>query len=243
MSDPGSYVKEILGLSIETGMRPASTASPLDIVSAVRDLMTKENAGSVVVVENNRPVGIVTERDILQRVIKPGKNPDMTVANDIMSKPLVTIEADRTIGDALELLRRHNIRRVVVTRDEALVVLSTERQLLEIAHSQYLMQRIVPPKAVDDYAGHKIRIAYVSTYPPRECGVAMYTQHLVKAMSTFSTGSVMSPVVVAINDRGGHYNYEFRVKSQIEANHIDSYEKAAQYINTSNVDVLSGLFV
>lgn len=232
-------MKEVLGLSIETTMRPAITASPLDIVASVMYVMTMENVGAVIVVEDNRPVGIVTERDILRRVIMPKRNPDATVVNDVMSKPLVTIEADRTIGDALELLRQHNIRRVAVTRDTALVGVSTERRMLEIAHSHYLTQRTVPLKAVDDYVVQKIRIAYVSTYPPRECGIATYTQHLVNATSTFCTRAVMSPVVVAINDRGGYYDYEFRVKSQIEVDHIESYEKVARYINASDVDVVN----
>lgn len=240
MSDAGSYSKKILGLSVETGMMPAPTISPLDVVSTVINLMIRENAGSVVVVEDNKPVGIVTERDVLQRVIQTGKNPELTVVNDIMSSnPLVTIEMNRTIGDALELLHKHNIRKVIVTREGALVGLSTERRLLEIAHSHYLLQAILPPKPVGDYDVHKIRIAYVSTYPPRECGIATYTKHLVDATSTFCARVVTSPVVVAINERGGHYDYESRVKSQIEANVFDSYEKVARYLNASNVDVVN----
>ena len=46
-------------------------------------------------------------------------------------------------------------------------------------------------------------------------------------------------MVVAVNDRGGHYDYEIRVKSQIDANDIQSYEKVAQYINASDVDVVN----
>ena len=104
MSETGSYLKEVLSLSVETNMRPAPpTVSPLDVTSTVMDLMAKENVGSIVVVENNQPVGIVTEKDMLQRVLKAGKNLELTLVKDVMSKPLVTIEAERTIADALEI--------------------------------------------------------------------------------------------------------------------------------------------
>jgi polysaccharide biosynthesis protein PslF len=240
MSEADSYSKKILGLSVETGMIPAATVSRVEVVSTVINLMIRESAGSVVVLENNKPVGIVTERDILERVIQAGKNPELTVVNDIMSSnPLVTIEVDRTVGDALELMHKHNIRKVVVTREGALAGLSTERRLLEIVHSHYMLQAILPAKPVDDYEVHKIRIAYVSTYPPRECGIATYTKHLVDATSTFCARVVTSPVVVAINERGGIYDYEPRVKSQIEADVFDCYEKVARYINASNVDVVN----
>ncbi len=239
MRETSSYLKEVLGLSVETNMRPAPpTVSLLDATSTVMDLMAKENVGSIVVVENNQPVGIVTEKDILQRVLKLGKNLELTLVKDVMSKPLVTIEAERTIADALESLHRHSIRRLIVTREGALVGLTTERRLLEVAHGYYMMKGRVP-ETVDDYEVHRIKIAYVSTYPPRECGIATYTKHLVDATSTFCTRVVTSPVVVAINERGGHYDYEIRVKSQIDAPDIQSYEKVAQYLNASDVDVVN----
>jgi len=240
MGETGSYLKEVLDLSVETNMRAAPpTVSPLDAASTVMDLMAKENVGSIVVVENNQPVGIVTEGDMLQRVLKVGKNLELTLVRDVMSKPLVTIEAGRTIADALEMLQRNNIRRLIVTREGALVGLTTERRLLEIAHGHHMMRGRGPLEIVDDHEVHRIRVAYVSTYPPRECGIATYTKHLVDATSAFCARAVMSPVVVAVNDRGGYYDYEIRVKSQIDADDIQSYEKAAQYINASDVDVVN----
>jgi glycosyltransferase involved in cell wall biosynthesis/CBS domain-containing protein len=240
MTETGSYLKGVLSLTVETNMRPTPpTVSPLDVTSTVMDLMAKENVGSIVVVENSQPVGIVTEKDMLYRVLKAGKNLELTLVKDVMSEPLVTIEAERTIADALETMHRHNIRRLIVTREGALVGLTTERRLLEIAHGHYVMKGLGPLETTDDYEVHRIRVAYVSTYPPRECGIATYTSHLVDAISAFCTRVVTPPVVAAINDRGGHYDYEIRVKSEIDANDIQSYEKVAQYINTSDVDVVN----
>ena len=221
-------------------MRPAPpTVSPLDVTSTVMDLMAKENVGSIVVVENDQPQGIVTEKDLLYRVLKAGKNPELTLVKDAMSKPLVTIDADRTLADALEAMHKHNIRRLIVTRAGVLVGLTTERRLLEIAHGHYVMKSLVPLETTDDYEVHRIRVAYVSTYPPRECGIATYTKNLVDAISAFCTRVVKPPVIAAINERGGLYSYESRVKSQIDANDIQSYVKVAEDINASDVDVVN----
>jgi len=240
MGKTGSYSEEVLSLSVETNMRSAPpTVSPSDTTSTVMDLMTKENVGSIVVVEKDQPVGIITEKDILQRVIRPGKNLELTLAKDVMSEPLVTIDAARTIADALETLRRHKIRRLIVTREGALVGLTTERRLLEIAHGHYVMKGLGSLETAGAHELHKIRVVYVSTYPPRECGIATYTKHLVDAVSTFCARAVTSPAVIAVNDRGGHYDYEIRVKSQIDANDTQSYEKAARYINASDADVVN----
>jgi len=95
--------------------------------------MIKDNIGAVVVVEKGRPVGIITEKDLLEKVIKPLKDMDLTLAGDTMSKPLITIESDRPMKEALELMRKHNIRRLVVTKEGALLGLVTERRFLEVA--------------------------------------------------------------------------------------------------------------
>ena len=60
------------------------------------------------------PVGVVTEKDML-RVLKSKKNLELIPAKDIMAKHPVTIKAEQTVADALELLHRHNIRRLIIT--------------------------------------------------------------------------------------------------------------------------------
>jgi glycosyltransferase involved in cell wall biosynthesis/CBS domain-containing protein len=240
MDETGSYLKDVLSLPLETNMRAAPpTVSALDTVSTVMDLMEKENVGSIVAVENNLPVGIITEKDMLQRVIRPGKDLELTRVRDVMSEPLITIEAERTIADALEALSKHNIRRLIVTRKGVLVGITTERRLLEITHAHYVMKDRGLLRNVVEYEAHKIRIAYVSTYPPRECGIATYTRHLVDATSTFCARAVRSPAVVAVNEKGGHYDYGIAVKVQINADEVESYEKAAEYINSSDIDIVN----
>jgi glycosyltransferase involved in cell wall biosynthesis/CBS domain-containing protein len=235
-----SYFKEVLGLSVTANMRQAPpTVSLHEPASTVLDLMTRKNIGFVVVVENNRPVGVVTDKDMLQRGVRVGKDLELTPVKDIMSKPPVMIEAEQTVADALELLHRHNIRRLIITLRDAVVGVTTAKILLEFVQSQYELKRHEPPEPMMDPAARKIRVAYVSTYPPRECGIATYTKHLVESVSWFCSGAVTSPIIVAMNDRDAHYNYEIRVRAQIDADDTRSYEKVAQYLNASDVDVVN----
>ena len=238
MAGPESR-SDVLNLSVETNMRPQPpVVSPQESISHVMELMTRENIGSVVVSERDALLGIVTEKDILHKVLRLGKDPDLTLANDAMSKPLITIESDRTINEALSLLEKHSIRRLAVTRGGLLIGLTTERRLLEIAHNNYLMHNQIPVQKTGGF-DKKIRIGFISTYPPRECGIATFTSHLADAISTFCTGAVKSTFVVALNDKRESYAYENRVKYQIEADDHDSYENAAEYVNASDIDVVS----
>jgi len=231
---------DVLSLSVEINMRPGPpTVSHLDSTSRVMELMAKENVGSIVVLEGDDPVGIVTEKDILQRVLKFRKNPELTPAKDVMSKPLITIDHDKTIADALKSLEEHRVRRLIITRKGTMIGLTTERRLLEIAHGHYLMKERGLPQKTADHDGKKIKVVFISTYPPRECGIATFTSHLVDSISTFCGQAVTPPVIVALNDKGELYDYETRVKYQINAGELASYEKTADYINASDIDVVN----
>ena len=121
-----------LNLPVSVNMRrPPVTVSLSESVSNLMFKMINENIGAVVVVNKGRAVGIITEKDVLKRGIMSGKDIYETRAKDVMSKPLVSIEADRPIKEALELMRKHSIRRLAVTKNEALVGLVTEKRLLE----------------------------------------------------------------------------------------------------------------
>ena len=81
------------------------------------------------------------------------------------------------------------------------------------------------------------RIAYVSTYPPRECGIANYTKDLVDAIDGLH--EFKSSVVIAINEKGGIYKYDRRVRFQIERDSVDDYVQAVRYVNLSEVDLIN----
>lgn len=211
--------------------------SPLDPVSTVLSHMMKEEIGAVIVAEDNRPIGIITEKDMLIRVFHAGRDLISTRASEIMSSPLVTLDSQGSIKDGLDLIREHDIKRLVVTDGEYLVGLTTERRLLEIVHEQYIIQNSNRMNRVLSDDGIKINVGYVSTFPPRQCGIATYTYDLVDAISRlYVTGQ---SGIIAINDKGGFYDYSSLVKFQIDREDTDSYRRAAENVNNSEIDIVN----
>lgn len=86
------------------------------ILYEIAKVMTEKNIGSVIVVENGKPVGIITERDIV-RAIGKGKKLD-TKAEEIMTASLITIKEDSPVTGALALMRQFNIRHLPVVNDK-----------------------------------------------------------------------------------------------------------------------------
>ena len=87
----------------------------LSIKSAIK-LMVKKNIGSVVVTadSSSNPVGILTERDILKSIAYRRIRPEITKIEEIMSTPILSVEADTILGDAAQLMIKKNIRRLLV---------------------------------------------------------------------------------------------------------------------------------
>jgi CBS domain-containing protein len=108
---------------------PVTVASTVSLIDLMYN-MNQENIGSVIVEEHGRAVGIITEKDILVRAVSSEKDLYRTKVREIMSTPIQSIEADRPIKEALELMRQHNLRRLAVMEKEALVGIVTERRLL-----------------------------------------------------------------------------------------------------------------
>ncbi|MDI9619617.1 MAG: CBS domain-containing protein [Candidatus Nezhaarchaeota archaeon] len=76
--------------------------------------MIESGVWSVVVSDKGLPVGVVTERDILQRVIAKHYDPDKVTLKEIMTSPLLTIDPEAPLGAAWKLLVEKNVRRVYV---------------------------------------------------------------------------------------------------------------------------------
>jgi len=119
-------------------------AHPTTQVSAIVDEMEEEGVGCVLVVDEKRiPVGVVTDRDLLRRVVAAGLDPDVEVGK-VMSQDVVTVPEDTSIREMLEQARAHGIRRVplvndvgalagVVALDDVIAALTTELEHLRHA--------------------------------------------------------------------------------------------------------------
>ena len=95
-------------------------------------LMVENNIGSIIVTENNKPVGIVTERDFLKKITAKGLKASDVSVRDIMSAPLITVDAKTTIAEAADLMARRKIRRLVVTENDEIYGIITQRDLVEL---------------------------------------------------------------------------------------------------------------
>jgi CBS domain-containing protein len=95
--------------------------SPQTTLSEVAEVMETEDVGAVPVVEGDRLVGIVTDRDIVVRAIAKGKDPRGMPASEAWSRELVTVGPDDDLSDALKLMAQYQVRRLAVTADERLV--------------------------------------------------------------------------------------------------------------------------
>jgi CBS domain-containing protein len=84
----------------------------------VAQLMRRHHIGALVVVEagdKNKPIGIVTDRDLVLELMSEGLDPEVFTAGDIMSVDLVTANPDMDAMDAMQLMRKYRLRRLVIT--------------------------------------------------------------------------------------------------------------------------------
>lgn len=108
---------------------PVETISPNESVRSGATKLASTGFGSLVVSENDRPAGIVTDSDISQ-FVSDGQDPNSTPIAECMSEPLVTIETDETLSEAAKVLREHGIKRLpVVDESETIVGIVTTSDL------------------------------------------------------------------------------------------------------------------
>jgi CBS domain-containing protein len=100
---------------------PRSLESGSTVMEAAR-LMRDEDAGIIPVVEGEKLVGTVTDRDITIRVVAEGKSPESITVGEIASRELVTIDPQQELDEALRLMARHQIRRLPVVEEDGRLV-------------------------------------------------------------------------------------------------------------------------
>ena len=96
------------------------TVSPNDTIQAAAQVMQAEDTGAVPVVNNGRVLAVVTDRDIVVRVVAEGGS-FSTPVGDIASKNVIVVTPDMSTSEASELMSEHQIRRLPVVENDRLV--------------------------------------------------------------------------------------------------------------------------
>jgi CBS domain-containing protein len=99
---------------------PRSIGATASVVEAAR-LMREEHIGSLPITDGEKLVGMITDRDITTRVVAEAADPKVTSVEDVYSRDLISVEPDNDLQEALQLMARHQVRRLPVVEDDRLV--------------------------------------------------------------------------------------------------------------------------
>ena len=127
-------------------------------IHAVCKAMNENNIGSIIIValgNNIKPVGIITERDIVRIIGKLNSVLLHVPIRDLMSKPLITLSPDRTIKDALQTMQQKNIRRIPIVDKETVLGIITAKDIFHaILKNEMSFDNLVSDAATTE--GHKL---------------------------------------------------------------------------------------
>jgi CBS domain-containing protein len=145
----------IVAKRVRDAMTPkVRAAAPTDSLAAAAQAMKQEDVGSLPVVEDDRVIGIVTDRDIVVRAVAERVDPQSIYVRDVASRDLVTVEPEQDLDEALALMAHHRVRRLPVVEDGRLVGM--------------LAQADVALEAKDKNAGETLEEISQPTSTPRE---------------------------------------------------------------------------
>jgi CBS domain-containing protein len=112
------------------------TVKPDDTVHTAVVKMNKFDIGSVIVVSSGRPVGIITETNVMRRVVEPRMDPATVWAKDIMSSPLITIDQTAAVEEAAKIMAERGINRLPVIKGSKLVGLISSTDIVKANPTQ-----------------------------------------------------------------------------------------------------------
>jgi len=126
-----------MGTSIKEVMtRDVRACEPNATVADAAKVMAQEDVGPVPIVEDGRLIGIVTDRDIVVRVVAEGRDPNATTVSEIASTELVTVSPDDDLDDALKLLAERQVRRLPVVEGDRLVGIVAQADIARLGKDE-----------------------------------------------------------------------------------------------------------
>jgi len=125
----GTRIKEVM-------TRDVRACEPNATVADAAKVMAQEDVGPVPIVEDGRLVGIVTDRDIVVRVVAEGRDPNATTVREIASTELVTVSPDDALDDALNRLAERQVRRLPVVEGDRLVGIVAQADIARLGEDK-----------------------------------------------------------------------------------------------------------
>jgi CBS domain-containing protein len=112
-----------MGKTIREAMtsNPKTVSNDQSVVEAAR-IMKQEDAGIVPIVEGEKLIGVLTDRDIAIQVVAEGKDPQSVKVSELASRDLVTIDPQQDLDEGLRLMARHQVRRLPVVEEDGKLV-------------------------------------------------------------------------------------------------------------------------
>ncbi|MFH8086780.1 MAG: CBS domain-containing protein [Candidatus Aenigmatarchaeota archaeon] len=112
--------------------RNVIVTKPETSVREAAKIMSKYHIGSLIVLEEEKIAGIITEGDILKKVIVEGKDLDETKVRDIMTENVITITPDKTIDDAVKIMTEKRIKKLPVVDNDKLIGIITASDIMVV---------------------------------------------------------------------------------------------------------------
>lgn len=110
---------------------PVVSASPDDTIHDIAKKMKDENIGSIIIMEKDKPVGIVTDWDIVSKALVNDSKPSQIKSKEVMEE-LYTVEGEESITEAARLLRKHKIKRLGVVYKNRLVGIISSSDVIAV---------------------------------------------------------------------------------------------------------------
>jgi CBS domain-containing protein len=111
--------------------RPVITAdADIDILTAAKRMALANVGCLIIVVSGEKPIGILTERDLVKKIVAKAADPQAVKVGDVMSSPLVTISPEASLRDAASLMLKSGVKRLPVTSNERLEGIITDTDLV-----------------------------------------------------------------------------------------------------------------
>lgn len=104
-------IREVL---TSKGNNVLTVSGQVSVLEAI-GIMSEANVGAIVIQDGDKPEGIFTERDYLRKIALQGKSSRNTVVSEVMSSPLITVEASDRSRDAMETMTARRCRHLIVT--------------------------------------------------------------------------------------------------------------------------------